>query len=134
MIWYFKILFFLIGRFELADSLWYMEKKTLGETYLERCKQYSSKVKGILDQRFSGSPLDNALNNMRLEIMSNNLSTASVISGVMWFDNMTAYIDILKEIQDTMGKVSLNFVMVSKLWFTDGNQKFYFYSIVYIYI
>ncbi|KAJ8319766.1 hypothetical protein KUTeg_001353, partial [Tegillarca granosa] len=41
---------------------------------------------------------------MRLEIISNNLTTASVISGVIWFDNMTTYINILKGIQDTMGK------------------------------
>jgi hypothetical protein len=42
---------------------------------------------------------------MRQQILSNNGSTASVICGILWFDNMTSYINILNIIQDNVAQV-----------------------------
>ena len=94
-----------VGSFPIDDLLWYTEKKTLGEAYLERSVQYSSSVKHQLDTRYTFTPLSSELTQMRQQILSNNGSTASVISGILWFDNMTSYINILNIIQDNVAQV-----------------------------
>lgn len=94
-----------VGSFPIDDLLWYTEKKTLGEAYLERSVQYSSSVKNQLDSIYTFTQLSSELTQMRQQILSNNGSTASVISGILWFDNMTSYINILKHIQDNVAQV-----------------------------
>lgn len=96
-----------LGAFPKTDLLWYTEKKTLGETYLERSMQYSTFVKNKLDERYSHTILYSELRNMKTEILNNNLSSASVMAGIVWFYNMTSYINILKDIQDTLAEVRI---------------------------
>ncbi|CAC5405332.1 Guanylate cyclase 32E,Guanylate cyclase soluble subunit beta-2,Receptor-type guanylate cyclase gcy-19,Head-specific guanylate cyclase,Retinal guanylyl cyclase 2,Heat-stable enterotoxin receptor,Olfactory guanylyl cyclase GC-D,Atrial natriuretic peptide receptor 2,Receptor-type guanylate cyclase gcy-9,Receptor-type guanylate cyclase Gyc76C,Receptor-type guanylate cyclase gcy-27,Receptor-type guanylate cyclase gcy-18,Receptor-type guanylate cyclase gcy-28,Guanylyl cyclase, membrane,Speract receptor,Adenylate len=102
---------FLEGSFPLKDLLWYTEKKTLGETYLLRSMQYSDSVKKLLDEQYTYTILATKLNNMRQQISINKATSASVVAGLVWFENMTSYINILKTIQDNLAKeivVSLN--------------------------
>ncbi|XP_076451377.1 retinal guanylyl cyclase 1-like isoform X2 [Babylonia areolata] len=77
----------------------YLEKKYLGESYLQLFKQY---VDGSteLDDRYIGSDLQDTIENMRHTIMCNVRSDPDVQMGQWWFDNMTDYINILKATQD----------------------------------
>ncbi|CAG2209255.1 Receptor-type guanylate cyclase gcy-9,Receptor-type guanylate cyclase gcy-7,Receptor-type guanylate cyclase gcy-22,Receptor-type guanylate cyclase gcy-11,Guanylyl cyclase GC-E,Receptor-type guanylate cyclase gcy-17,Retinal guanylyl cyclase 1,Receptor-type guanylate cyclase gcy-12,Guanylate cyclase 2G,Olfactory guanylyl cyclase GC-D,Receptor-type guanylate cyclase gcy-3,Receptor-type guanylate cyclase gcy-23,Receptor-type guanylate cyclase gcy-20,Receptor-type guanylate cyclase gcy-19,Retinal guanylyl cycla len=65
----------------------------------------------LLDERYTYTSLATELDSMRKQISVNNATSASVVAGLVWFDNMTSYINILKTIQDTLAKeivVSLN--------------------------
>ena len=93
----------LSGQFPLEDLLWYKEKKTLGESYLEQCLQYSSFVKTLIDETYTDTSLSNNIDVMRDTIIANNYLVPSVINGAIWFDNMTSYIEILKMVQDKLG-------------------------------
>ena len=44
------------------------------------------------------------LDTMRDMIMNNTVSSPSVVSGTIWFDNMTEYINILKYVQDKLAE------------------------------
>ncbi|CAC5405331.1 Guanylate cyclase 32E,Guanylate cyclase soluble subunit beta-2,Receptor-type guanylate cyclase gcy-19,Head-specific guanylate cyclase,Retinal guanylyl cyclase 2,Heat-stable enterotoxin receptor,Olfactory guanylyl cyclase GC-D,Atrial natriuretic peptide receptor 2,Receptor-type guanylate cyclase gcy-9,Receptor-type guanylate cyclase Gyc76C,Soluble guanylate cyclase 89Da,Receptor-type guanylate cyclase gcy-18,Receptor-type guanylate cyclase gcy-28,Receptor-type guanylate cyclase gcy-29,Receptor-type guanylat len=92
------------GSFPLEDLLWYTEKKTLGETYLLRSMQYSDTAKNLLHDYYTHTDLATELNIMRQQISANNETRASVIDGMVWFDNMTSFINILKSIQDELAQ------------------------------
>ncbi|KAK3104351.1 hypothetical protein FSP39_000103 [Pinctada imbricata] len=100
--------FFAQGSFSLDELLWYNEKKTLGETYLERAEQYSSTIESMLSERYTSTSLHGQLQIMKSFIMQNDSSMSSVSAGIQWFDNMTEYINILKIIQDSMGQDIIN--------------------------
>ncbi|XP_071145205.1 uncharacterized protein [Mytilus edulis] len=106
--------FYARGSFPLEDLLWYTEKKTLGETYLLRSMQYSETVMNLLDERYTYTSLATELDSMRKQISVNNATSASVVAGLVWFDNMTSYINILKTIQDTLAKVNIILEKVSR--------------------
>ena len=108
------ILLLLEGSFPLEDLLWYTEKKTLGETYLLRSMQYSDTVMTLLDERYTYTSLATELDSMRKQISVNNATSGSVVAGLVWFDNMTSYINILKTIQDTLVKVNIILEKVSR--------------------
>ncbi|XP_071145724.1 uncharacterized protein [Mytilus edulis] len=98
------------SKFPLEDLLWYTEKKTLGETYLLRSMQYSETVMTLLDELYTYTSLATELDSMRKQISVNNATSASVVAGLVWFDNMTSYINILKTIQDTLVKEIIVFL------------------------
>ena len=96
-------MFILVGQFPLSDLLWYKEKKTLGESYLDQCLKYSSFVGDLVDNMYTNTQLSDNINKMRDTIIINNHTEPSVVSGTTWFDNMTSFIDILKHVQDKLG-------------------------------
>ena len=67
--------------------------------------QYSDSVKKMLDVYYTHTDLAKELNSMRQQISANNEISASVIDGMLWFDNMTSFINILKIIQDELAQV-----------------------------
>jgi len=68
--------------------------------------QYSSEVKKELDSRYISDELEININIMRNAILLNNEVIVSVTTGMIWFDNMTSYIDILNDIEDTLAQVT----------------------------
>jgi len=68
--------------------------------------QYSSAVKKELDSRYISDELEININIMRNAILLNNEVIVSVTTGMIWFDNMTSYIDILNDIEDTLAQVT----------------------------
>ena len=68
--------------------------------------QYSSAVKKELDSRYIYDQLETSINIMRNAILLNNDVTVSLKTGMIWFDNMTSYIDILNDIEDTLAQVT----------------------------
>ncbi|XP_076086610.1 atrial natriuretic peptide receptor 2-like isoform X2 [Mytilus galloprovincialis] len=66
--------------------------------------QYSDSVKKMLDVFYTHTDLAKELNSMRQQISANNEISASVIDGMLWFDNMTSFINILKIIQDELAQ------------------------------
>lgn len=93
------------GSFSVEELLWYTERKILGATYLERSMQYSKFVRTIIDERYTNTHLLTELVIMREKIITNSSSLASVTAGILWFNNMTQYINILKDIQDGLAQV-----------------------------
>ncbi|XP_063410504.1 uncharacterized protein LOC134693590 [Mytilus trossulus] len=103
--------FFARGSFSVEELLWYTEKKILGATYLERSMQYSTFVRTIIDDEYTNTHLSTELVIMREKIIANNSSLASVAAGILWFDNMTQYINILKDIQDGLAQNWMGYVI-----------------------
>lgn len=95
-------LVFFSGEFPHEDLLWYKEKQTLGKAFLEQSKTYSSFAAGLIAETYSSSRLEEQLDTMRMKILNNTALPPSVLSGTMWFDNMTDYINILKSVQDNL--------------------------------
>ena len=50
---------------------------------------------------------------MREQIIANSYTEPSVIAGAIWFDNMTSYIEILKTVQDNLGKQIIQVSLIS---------------------
>ncbi|KAL4221786.1 hypothetical protein ACF0H5_020040 [Mactra antiquata] len=90
------------GQLPQEDLLWYNEKTVLGENFLTHCAQYSAFVRQLLKTKFLQTQLAADIKTMRRAITSNVLVTTSIQSGTIWFDNMTEYINILKDIQDSL--------------------------------
>lgn len=67
--------------------------------------QYSTFVRTIIDERYTNTHLLTELVIMREKIIANSSSLASVTAGILWFNNMTQYINILKDIQDGLAQV-----------------------------
>ena len=103
------------GQFPLEDLLWYKEKKTLGESYREQCLKYSTFVQSLIDETYTDTSLADNIDTMRDIIIANNYMEASVVSGAIWFDNMTSYIEILRMVQDRLGKRIIH-VSISKTY------------------
>ena len=85
--------------------MWYKEKTTLGASYLERSMQYSTTVQQQINSRYTSSELESVINIMRSDILTNNCTHGSVETSISWFNNITSYIDLLKEIQDILSQV-----------------------------
>ena len=94
------------------DLLWYKEKKTLGESYLDQCLKYSGFVDDLVGEMYMYSQLSENIENMRHVITVNNNMTPSVVYGTTWFDNMTSYINILKVVQDRLGNLIIHVSIV----------------------
>ena len=92
------------GQFPLEDFLWYKEKKTLVESYLEQCLKYSTYVQSLIGETYTNTSLSHNIDTTRNIIIANNYMKASVVSGAIWFDNTTSNIEILKMVQDRLGK------------------------------
>ena len=82
--------------------MWYVEKKTLGSNFLQQCTKYSYFVDELLNELFTNTTLESNLDHMRNVIRQNANLNATVVEGEIWFDNMTAYINILKTITDRL--------------------------------
>ena len=95
------------GSFSRNDLLWYSEKKFLGENYLTMAQQYSAEIRTLLNERYTGSLLSSDLDIMKRAILNNDSTAPSLSEAVNWFDNMTGYIDILNDIEKTVGRVSI---------------------------
>lgn len=67
--------------------------------------QYSKFVRTIIDERYTNTHLLTELVIMREKIITNSSSLASVTAGILLFNNMTQYINILKDIQDGLAQV-----------------------------
>ncbi|KAL3861778.1 hypothetical protein ACJMK2_007799 [Sinanodonta woodiana] len=91
------------GWLPLKEHLLYIEKVALGKSYLDRCKEYSPDVANILNQRFTGSQLEKIITHMRSDILQNNTVNISTNLGEIWFDNMTDFINILKDVEEYLG-------------------------------
>ncbi|XP_071805503.1 uncharacterized protein [Asterias amurensis] len=94
-----------------TDYRWYMEKMQVGKSNIWASQKYSDLVREILDGKVKKFEYDYAeiINTMRQEISHNNASREpSWQEGTWWFDNMTIYIDTLKDIQRRMAEVILN--------------------------
>ncbi|XP_045163816.2 atrial natriuretic peptide receptor 1-like [Mercenaria mercenaria] len=63
---------------------------------------YSSYTRDLVHTMYSYTLLAEDLTTMRQMITNNGLSSPSVVSGTIWFDNMTEFINILKYIQDAL--------------------------------
>ncbi|XP_060072134.1 uncharacterized protein LOC132552006 [Ylistrum balloti] len=96
--------YFTTGNFSNEELALYIEKKVTGERYLELSKSYSEDIRRLTEVNFKNSELSTALSKMRARIILNEDVLASAASSIQWFDNMTSYIDIIKEIQDFVAK------------------------------
>ncbi|XP_071145359.1 uncharacterized protein [Mytilus edulis] len=92
------------GSVALPELLWYKEKTTLGASYLKRSMQYSTTVQQQINSRYTSSELESVINIMRSDILTNNCTHGSVETSILWFNNITSYIDLLKEIQDILSQ------------------------------
>ncbi|CAG2187477.1 Receptor-type guanylate cyclase gcy-9,Receptor-type guanylate cyclase gcy-27,Receptor-type guanylate cyclase gcy-7,Receptor-type guanylate cyclase gcy-22,Receptor-type guanylate cyclase gcy-11,Guanylyl cyclase GC-E,Receptor-type guanylate cyclase gcy-17,Retinal guanylyl cyclase 1,Receptor-type guanylate cyclase gcy-12,Receptor-type guanylate cyclase daf-11,Guanylate cyclase 2G,Olfactory guanylyl cyclase GC-D,Receptor-type guanylate cyclase gcy-3,Receptor-type guanylate cyclase gcy-23,Guanylyl cyclase, memb len=92
------------GSVVLPELLWYKEKATLGASYLARSMQYSTTVQQQINSRYTSSELESVINIMRSDILANNSTHGSVETSNSWFNNITSYIDLLKEIQDILSQ------------------------------
>ncbi|XP_071509394.1 uncharacterized protein [Diadema antillarum] len=100
------------GFFRLTDYRWYMEKMQVGQSNIWASQKYSKLVRMILDDSIANSLHDdhfqNTITEMRSIISYNNATREpSWQEGQWWFDNMTIYIDILRDIQRQMAEVIL---------------------------
>ena len=68
--------------------------------------QYSDIVNSYITTKFLGTLLHENIIKMRSEILTNNITNASVVSGIIWFDNMTQQIDLLGDLIGIFGNVS----------------------------
>lgn len=96
--------YFARGQFPLEDLLWYIEKNELGEHFLDQCMKYSAFAKSLVDTLYTDTALATDLEIMKETIIKNSLSAPSVVSGTIWFDNMTEFINILEIVQDKMAE------------------------------
>ncbi|XP_011665380.2 uncharacterized protein LOC115918082 [Strongylocentrotus purpuratus] len=97
----------------LTDYRWYMEKMQVGQSNIWASQKYSQLVRMILEDSIENSDHDfhfqNTITEMRSIISYNNATREpSWQEGQWWFDNMTIYIDILRDIQKNMAEVILN--------------------------
>ncbi|XP_022101584.1 uncharacterized protein LOC110985115 [Acanthaster planci] len=91
-----------------ADYRWYMEKMQVGKSNIWASQKYSDLVREILQGKVQEFEYDyeEIISAMREEISYNNASREpSWQEGIWWFDNMTIYIDTLKDIQRKMAEV-----------------------------
>ena len=87
----------------------------VGKSNIWASQKYSDLVREILDGKVKEFEYDYAeiINTMRQEISHNNASREpSWQEGTWWFDNMTIYIDTLKDIQRRMAEVRRHYVRV----------------------
>ncbi|XP_070581802.1 uncharacterized protein [Ptychodera flava] len=92
------------------DYLWYMEKFQVGERNIWISQQYSRLIAEILEYKVQQLDYDfrGTIEELRRPIQLNNLSRdASWQEGQWWFDNMTIYIDTLKDSQRRMAEIIL---------------------------
>lgn len=65
---------------------------------------YSSYARSLVHSMYSDTLLASDLESMRDTIINNSYTVPSVVSGTIWFDNMTTFIEILKIVQDKMAE------------------------------
>ncbi|OWF45170.1 Guanylate cyclase receptor-type gcy-1 [Mizuhopecten yessoensis] len=94
-----------IGTYSSSDLASYIEKKSTASMYTDLCMTYSTIVSSMLNDNYMYTQLHVDITEMRREIVENNMT---VLSSLGWFANMTSYINILKDIQDTLGSSILS--------------------------
>ncbi|CAC5382252.1 Guanylate cyclase 32E,Guanylate cyclase soluble subunit beta-2,Head-specific guanylate cyclase,Retinal guanylyl cyclase 2,Heat-stable enterotoxin receptor,Olfactory guanylyl cyclase GC-D,Atrial natriuretic peptide receptor 2,Receptor-type guanylate cyclase gcy-9,Receptor-type guanylate cyclase Gyc76C,Receptor-type guanylate cyclase gcy-27,Receptor-type guanylate cyclase gcy-18,Receptor-type guanylate cyclase gcy-28,Speract receptor,Receptor-type guanylate cyclase gcy-29,Receptor-type guanylate cyclase gcy- len=92
------------GSVSSSELLWYKEKATLGVSYLARSMEYSNTVQKQINSRYTSSELEAVINSMRTVILANNSTHGSAETSIAWPNNITSYIDLLKEIQDILSQ------------------------------
>lgn len=117
------------GYLQMRDLLWYTEKKVLGIRFLELCSGFSKYTKKRVIKLTSNTSLLDCIAQMRNKIMSNIHERPSIQSGTHWFDNMTTYINSLKNIQDGLG------IRIIQVYLTDYlKRNTYCISICFSYV
>ncbi|XP_060082275.1 uncharacterized protein LOC132561594 [Ylistrum balloti] len=114
--------FFEKGNFSNDELVVYVEKKFSASTYTALSMTYSSLVSSMIKDRFTGSELHIRITEMRQHIIDNDISNHSSLN---WFANMTSYINILKDVQDTMATKILSALKTE----LESNYKDYYISI-----
>ena len=84
------------------DLLLYNEKRVLGRQFLSRSMMNSVFTGERFVDMFLSTQLAADIEIMRGQISRNVVQNASAFSGIIWFDNMTEYINILEVIQDEL--------------------------------
>jgi hypothetical protein len=79
-----------------------MQKYHYGQTYIDRCLQYSSICRRTYNLLIKDSVLETTIENLEKEILRNNGTKASKERADFWFDMMTSYMNKLKEIEDKL--------------------------------
>lgn len=69
--------------------------------------QYSTTVHNQINSRYTSSELESVINSMRADILANNATGGSTKTSIAWSNNITSYIDLLKEIQDILSQVNI---------------------------
>ncbi|XP_069138383.1 uncharacterized protein [Argopecten irradians] len=92
--------FFAKGNFSRDEMVMYIERKSMASLYTNIVMKYSSLAHSMIDDMYMDSDLSVIITDMRREILEGDISSNSSLK---WFSNMTSYINILKDIQDTMG-------------------------------
>ncbi|XP_041372552.1 uncharacterized protein LOC121385829 [Gigantopelta aegis] len=87
----------------------YVKQKVLRETYMERSGEYDPSIHNYMKSHFVNSTLDRYIALMVSRILRNSETNASTGLGELWFNNMTLYINTLKQAQDL---VALNIVAI----------------------
>ncbi|KAL4231586.1 hypothetical protein ACF0H5_009166 [Mactra antiquata] len=88
------------GKLPKQYYIWYIETRRLSKEFLSQSIWYSTFAKTVITSLYNDNGLSDSLERMRQEITSNRLRNSSLEAGNDWFDNMTAFIDILKIVQD----------------------------------
>ncbi|XP_060594655.1 guanylyl cyclase C-like [Ruditapes philippinarum] len=86
------------------DLLLYNEKRVLGQHFLNRSMMNSDFARNMFEDMFIQTQLAADIKKMRSRISQNIAQNASTASGIVWFDNMTEYINILEVIQDALAE------------------------------
>lgn len=97
----FTLINFNSGGFSQADLMAYQDKRLFGESILNRAMQYSDHIHDMMTELFLNSTLDITLQEIHKTVRRNTPSQGSVESGESFFVQMTAYINILKSVQDS---------------------------------
>lgn len=115
--------FFGRGYMPQKDLVWYVDTKVEGISYLKKAGAYSTGINYLLDKLYTNTQLEYDLNSLRSEIDRNVRTAPSVERGNLWIGNLTAYINILKLVEDdltknitiwlddTMRHTEMNFIM-----------------------
>ncbi|XP_052271935.1 receptor-type guanylate cyclase gcy-10-like [Dreissena polymorpha] len=89
--------FYTHGPSSMKRLIWYKSNYDLARTFLAAFGSYSEKGQAlyidIVDPR-----LQDIVDELRAEIINNSINEFSTDNGVHWLDNMTAYLDNLKEV------------------------------------
>ncbi|XP_033726560.1 uncharacterized protein LOC117316159 [Pecten maximus] len=111
--------FYTKGNLSDSELMMYIEKKSVANLYTNLCITYSTLANSMINELYADTELSVIIADMRSEILGNVITPNSSLK---WFANMTSYINILKDIQDTIGT---NILSALQMELNADNTTFY---------
>ncbi|XP_014681070.1 PREDICTED: uncharacterized protein LOC106820963 [Priapulus caudatus] len=87
--------FYAAGGYTTPELVDYTEKLFQGRAYLDSANRYSPIIVRVLSTHYYNTSLEQVIESMRETILRNEQRKESAQQGTIWFEKMTAFIDIL---------------------------------------